>query len=39
MLKVLNEFARNHQVILLTHEPEVSQLAVSVGAVQVSLSS
>jgi DNA repair exonuclease SbcCD ATPase subunit len=38
MLKVLSEFARNHQVILLTHELEVSQLAVSYGAHQVSLS-
>jgi len=37
MLKVLNEFARNHQVILLTHEPEVSQVAASLGATQVFL--
>jgi DNA repair exonuclease SbcCD ATPase subunit len=35
MLKVLNEFSRNHQVILLTHEPDVSQMAVSLGATQV----
>jgi uncharacterized protein YhaN len=38
MLKVLSEFAHHHQVILLTHEIEVSQLAVSYGAHQVSLS-
>jgi uncharacterized protein YhaN len=39
MLKVLNEFSRNHQVILLTHEPDVSQMAVSLGATQVSMAS
>jgi DNA repair exonuclease SbcCD ATPase subunit len=38
MLKVLSEFASNHQVILLTHELEVSRIAVSFGAFQVSLS-
>jgi hypothetical protein len=38
MLKVLSEFSHHHQVILLTHELEVSQLAVSYGAHQVSLS-
>jgi DNA repair exonuclease SbcCD ATPase subunit len=37
MLKVLNGFSSNHQVILLTHESEVSQIAVSNGAVQVAL--
>jgi hypothetical protein len=39
MLKVLNEFSRNHQVILLTHEPDVSQMAVSLGATQVLMAS
>ena len=37
MLKVLSSFSLNHQVILLTHELEVSQIAISYGAVQVAL--
>ena len=37
MLKVLSGFSSNHQVILLTHESEVSRIAISNGAVQVVL--